>query len=269
MDRVGTQDRRGGMGLHGGTGFWHCFRCGAAGRLPEYDGQGEGRNREIEEPDEPVVMERAEHWYPLTGPDGEAHVLRPAWEFLTGRGVGPELVEAAYIGACARGELRERVVIPVLDADETRGQDAWLGWVARAWQRKGHPMPYRYPKGMQRQGLLWNVRALIDPSDEPLIVGEGVFDVIHYWPDGVALFGKPDELQLGALADTARPVAVCLDGDAWEQAWMMALKLQMMGQHAGAVRLPPGTDPDEVPREALREAAAACIDRLDPVRLDV
>jgi hypothetical protein len=267
--RIGSKDWRGGLGLNGSDGKWHCFRCGAFGGLPELrDEDADARTADDAlVPAEPVEV--AENWYSLAGDEASASVLfDPAWDFLAQRGVWYELVEQAHIGVCLRGNCAGRVVIPVLNELGDVRQEAWLGWVGRSWQRRGHPMPYRYPKGMKRRGLLWNSAALDVETDVPLLVGEGVFDVLKFWPDGVALFGKPDDLQLDRLVEAPRPVVVCLDGDAHTAGWMMALKLRHLGHpRVGALRLPPGTDPDEIDPFVLRDAAVESLDHFDPVPL--
>jgi DNA primase len=87
-----------------------------------------------------------------------------------------------------------------------------------------------------------------------------VFDAIALWPDGVAVLGKPSPMQREAMIQARRPVVVCLDGDAWREAYALATLLRVEGQRAGFVRLGPGVDPDEVPRAELDARAAACLE---------
>ncbi len=251
--RVGTPDRRVAFGYQTRTGGYHCFRCGARGRvggamvgLPQAEPEA-GR----------AELEMPSSFLPLSEePGASALVADDARRYLAGRGIGPGLWRAARIGAAVSGRHFGRVIVPMLD---DLGED-WVGWVGRAWVKKV-PVPYLYPRGMERASLLYNHGALLRPMDEPVMVCEGVFDTFPVWPDGVALLGKPSGPQVEALAASRRPVAVVLDGDAWMEGWSLAMTLRMLGQRAGAVRLPPRTDPDEVPAGWLREEMRRCLDK--------
>ena len=68
-----------------------------------------------------------------------------------------------------------------------------------------------------------------------------------------------DDVQVEALKLAKRPVAIMLDGDAWEESWILAARLRFEGCRAGFVKLPPRTDPDEVPLDWARNEARRCI----------
>jgi DNA primase len=99
---------------------------------------------------------------------------------------------------------------------------------------------------MERGTSLFNHTALLQETDVPLIVVEGVFDAIPHLPHAAALLGKPTDDQIALLATTQRPVAFALDGDAWEEGWAWAEHLRFKGVHAGSVKLPPGKDPNDI-----------------------
>jgi len=250
--KLGTPDRRGGFAVFVSTGAFHCFRCGTSGRLRDWEA------REEVEPEAAEVEAMAP-------PDGFFELLDPSMRrsksaeaprgYLLGRGVGPELWAAARIGACMSGKHFGRVIVPILADD----QETWLGWVGRAWVPRCE-LPYRYPAGMGRRGLLYNHAALAVETDVPAIVVEGVMDALAVWPHGVAVLGKPSEPQIIALAAARRPVAVVMDGDAWEEGWVLGLRLRLEGARAGSVKLPPKLDPDQVPLDWLMAEADRCID---------
>ena len=188
------------------------------------------------------------------GDGQEAAGFAPAREYLRGRGLGDEhLWRVAGLGACAWGYYAKRVVVPIFSL-----AGAWAGFVARSWTKVSE-MPYLYPRGMDRRALLYNHAALLKETDEPVLVVEGVFDSLAYWPDAVALLGKPSREQVIALAAAKRPVAVCLDGDAHEEGRQLAMVLELEGQRAGSVKLPPRVDPDEVDKEWLRSEARSAV----------
>lgn len=251
--RTGKADRKKCWGIRKVTGHWHCFRCGASGRL---EGE-EFSDAPAPERDVLAEIDPPEGFALLgEGPGATAASLAPARAYLAGRGMTPEMVRAARIGACARGFHYGRVVVPVL-ADDGH----WLGWVARTWVPKPAPgcRKYLYPTGMARGEVFYNGAALRAPSDSPVLVVEGAFDALALWPDAVATLGTPSAAQLQALALSPRPVAWALDGDAWEQGEAYATRLRVEGQRSGSVRLPPCKDPDQVPLAWLREEAARCI----------
>ena len=106
---------------------------------------------------------------------------------------------------------------------------------------------------------MYEHRVLHETTEEPAIVVEGVFDALPYFGRALAVLGKPSPWQVEALAATQRPIAVVLDGDAWEQGWALANKLQLAGVRAGSVRLPAGEDPNSVDRNWLLYEAARCV----------
>lgn len=246
--RTGKPDRRGSFSFNSANGFYQCFKCAIVGRLDGYES--------VEAPEEERPEMKAPFgFYELERGDGRgAMALEPARAYLCSRGLtDKQLWRDAHLGACIEGFFSERVVVPVLSPDGD-----WQGFVARAWVKK-HPIPYLYPKGMARRELLYNHAALNVQTERPVFVVEGVLDALALWPDAVAVLGKPSAGQIIALAETPRPVAVALDGDAWAEGEELAMTLQLEGQRAGNIRLPPKKDPDEVPRQWLDEEARRCL----------
>lgn len=255
LELTGKPDRRQSLGLKPAIAFFACFKCGTRGRL-----------RDV--PDAVLVAERVAPDRAPTPLKGPPPGYEPLWEdetwtsvffdratgYLRSRGVTQAVTRAARIGIASSGRLVGRVVVPVLDVDGA----TWLGYSARDWTNRQDPR-YRYPRGMKRGSLLYNWAALYVPTDEPLLLVEGVFDALPYWPDGVAALGKPGDFHRRLLAEAARPVAVCLDGDAWEEGWVVAEYLRLQGCRSGSVRLPPGADPNSVEHDWLREEARRCI----------
>ena len=94
---------------------------------------------------------------------------------------------------------------------------AWRGWVARACDSRAS-RKYLNAPGMSLGGVgaLFNEAALAEVTDEPALVVEGPFDALAYWPQAVAVLGKPTEPQMLTLLRAVRPVVVVLDGDAWQ-----------------------------------------------------
>lgn len=249
--RVGTADKHEAFGLYAATGRYHCFRCGIVGRLREVPDNYWREPKESDEAD--ILIDPPESFLSLsTEPGASAIIARPAHRYLADRGVDTTTIASVGIGFCPSGYYSDRIVVPIAAVDG----GAWVGWVSRTWVRCERP--YLYPKGMKRS-VLFNHAAILVESDDPILVVEGVFDALPYWPIAVACLGKPTQLQMVALASARRPVVMALDGDAWEEGWALAQQLRFAGARAGSVRLPPCSDPNDVDPSWLRTEARACL----------
>lgn len=240
------------------TGYWHCFRCRERGVLGGAFALllGDGAPKEATPEELREALNPPESFELLAG--NTDRWLAPARDYLHKRGIPEDVWAAAQVGACTEGKFRTRIVIPNLLHD-----GSWRGYTTRTWDPKcPSKFKYRYPPGNWRQGLVHNVPALASHPDELLYVVEGAFDVLALWPHAVGAMGLPAEHQIPLLAACPRPLAVVLDGDAWEAGWVFAMKLRMEGACAGAVRLAPGDDPDDVDSEWLWEEARASLGKL-------
>lgn len=267
----GHRDRKTSLGVQSRTGRWHCFRCGESGRLrnppdpnAEYDEPEEQEEKELKAFDPP------DSFTELSSEDGRALCLKPARDYLRARGVAPRLWRELRIGACGDGMWFGRVIVPFISGDE----ETWWGWVGRLWVKKPHEnaqglagLTYLYPKGMPRGIYTYNHEALRIETDEPVMIVEGVFDVMPFWPNAVATLGKPSSEQIEAFKAARRPVVFVPDGDEWKPGHALSLQLQFMGKEAGCVKLPPRVDPDEVERKGLLKAVRKSIGRYDPVEV--
>ncbi|OHD23863.1 MAG: hypothetical protein A2Y38_17390 [Spirochaetes bacterium GWB1_59_5] len=255
-------DRKASFGINTETGWYHCFRCGTKGKLPNIGEEIEERDRALAA-QPPAIMRAPEDYTPLWEEPGKtAECLDAARDYLlNGRAtrITRKMWREAQIGACAVGRYAGRVIVPILDKDED-GNQTWLGWSGRAWWNKPKPKrPYIYPDDMARGEIIYNHGALHEVTDEPVIVVEGVFDAIACWPSGVALLGDISDSQYEALLLAKRPVAVVLDGDAIDKGWALSTRLRFNNVRAGCVLLPPTLDPDQIPIETLKESALKCI----------
>jgi hypothetical protein len=234
------------------TGAYWCHRCEVRGYL---------RGDEYEAPTTPTptaaptTVVHPDGFLPLWDGDvAQAESLADARTYLTKRGCGPALWGRHRVGVVLDGYYARRVVVSIADGD-----GRLRGWVARAYDPWPHARPYLYAPGMPRAELLFNRAALDVATDVPVLVVEGVFDAMPFGDDAVAVLGKPSEAQVLQLLRAHRPVCVVLDGDAWCEGQALAMRLRFDGARAGAVRLPPRTDPDEVDAAWLRsESCRAC-----------
>lgn len=277
----GTPDPRWSWGYLPEEGKWHCFRCGVFGFFGEAQGKDYAPPVKEERELDPELGEasRLPSTFELIADTtvviddlfgASLDPYQPVREFLKKRGVSRALAREVGIGVCLRGckgsdpsctpdtrcmacRFRNRIIIPV------KVQGEQLGFVARTW-RKTAMVNYLYPKGMPRGRTVFNHAALERETDEPVMVCEGVFDALPYWPDAVACLGKPTEDQLDTIAGAKRPIVVTLDGDAWREAKIAGMLLEQMGAtRVGWVKLPPCRDPNEVDPKWLREQARASL----------
>lgn len=249
--RLGKSDRKQCLGYNVRSGKFHCFRCGAKGRV-----DGEFDDLEAETAPEAAPIEPPEGFYFLSDPVARASIaMRPAYDYLATRPfvIDDDLMEEAGIGATAVGHFAGRVIVPVFDLN-----DQWAWFVGRAWRKKADK-PYLYPTGGRRD-VLYNPRAVLVDSDEPLLVVEGCMDALAHWPNAVATLGKTSDAVLELLLPTTRPIVLVPDGDAYAEGWAARNRLRLEGKRAGVVQLPPKKDPDEYGREELRAMALASLE---------
>jgi len=253
LSASGKPDRRQSLGIKPKISFFMCFKCGAKGRLPD----ALSRSMLEKGPDEspPPIKGPPDGYEPIWTDDVWTSLyLETPRAYLERRGVSRAIAKSSRIGIAVDGRYASRVIVPCLDLDGS----TWLGFSARDWTDK-QELRYRYPRGMQRAKFLYNQVALYTETDAPVIIVEGVFDALPYWPNAVACLGKPGELHERLMAEASRPIAVCLDGDSWEEGFILSEKLKLEGRQAGYVQLPPCTDPNTVDRAWLMEEAKKCI----------
>ena len=254
--RLGKTDRKLSAGLNAKSMVYSCFKCGSKGHLsqPPDDYDLADLEEETAEPD--AYVDPPEGFCPLASADGrKAMAYGGARAYLAKRGLSPELIELAGIGACLEGDFAGRVIVPVRENNE----GAWQWFVGRSWSKKSWK-PYMYPKG-QRHGVLYNQCALSLVTEEPVLVVEGVFDALAYWPNAVATLGKTTDELLDTLCTAERPVVLMPDGDAWAEGIAAAMRMRLRGRRAGCLKLPPRVDPDELTehRAELRRFALECL----------
>lgn len=248
VEESGRPDRKQCLAISVTTGWYKCWRCSTKGRIDRPDNIDHVPTvvpAECVEPPEGFMALCEE-------PAASALCADEARDYLRSRGLGERIWREAGIGCCVSGRWANRVVVPVLSP-----AGEWWGWVSRVWG--GVRDPYRTAPGMALGAGVYNHAALLLKTDEPVMVVEGCFDALPYWPKAVAMLGKPKKAQVASLAEAQRPVVVVLDGDAWQEGQMLAMDLQFQGQTAGYVRLPPKQDPNSVDPAWLREEVSKCL----------
>lgn len=254
----GHTDRKHSLGVSASSGFYNCFRCGTKGKLREAPNPELANQEALQGPVETPVFEPPEGFIGLSTKAGRRSLsLEDARAYLLRRGVDEAAWERYQIGAAVEGYWAGRIIVPFISHEDGR----WLGWIARLW---AGPFPssegrdalkYLYPKDMPRGQTFWNHQALLVETDTPVMVVEGVFDALPHAENAVAGLGKPSRLQVDWLYEARRPIAMCLDADAWRESWALAARLRFDGLRAGFVKFEGKTDPNQVdPKTLLRMA---------------
>lgn len=253
--RKGSPDKRKSFGINFNTGECHCFRCRARGQL-DLGTLGYApaalNDTDSGEPED-FYLGAPESFMRLgEEPGRSSEILRSARRYLARRNLTMQVIREAGIGACSSGRQAGRIIVPITAPDGT-----WLGWSGRIWAANCSPKipKYIYPEGLDRYTTMFNSAALSVRTSRPVLIVEGVFDALAWWPDATAVLGKPAEGQIEQLVRTRRPIVVALDGDAWIEGEALALRLQLEGVPAGWVRLPPKEDPATVARPWMEAAA--------------
>lgn len=237
--RLGNARRRC-FGILEEHGIYRCFRCGIKGRLDGYT--AEIKPREVRSLKD-VSVAKPEGFTPLYG--DQSYCLAPARQYLEKRGIPPELVKQAGLGACAWGYYAGRIIVPVLDQEDK----SWLGFAARSWLPSEQvEIPYLYPASMLKGQLMYNMSALYNETAPFLLVVEGSFDTLALMQrcNASAFLGKPSHFQEDLLVECPLPIICLLDGDAWRESEALMWRLQMRGKKAGWIKIPPAEDPHSI-----------------------
>jgi len=167
--------------------------------------------------------------------------------YLKSRGITDEQIKRHKIGYCYSGKYAGRIIVPIFMFGEL------VYWVARIVE---HPTVRfqiaKYPDRKvlnppaPRKDVLFNYDA-VKLSDE-VVVCEGVFDALAVENIGrcaVAILGKEmtDEQAMLLTALNCERITVCLDADAYENALLVAEKLDRFGNRVFVAELDEG-DPN-------------------------
>lgn len=242
-ERVFKTDTTQAFWLSSDTGWYGCWRCEVRGRLDGFE--------DVAAPSKVVVDA-----FPFpdgfrTLSDAQGLSWTPAVRYLRSRGISRDVATEVGIGAtvgdCWPPKYAWRIIVPVI----VDGRDR--GWVGRSYS--GDPDRYRYPPGMPRGDVMFGEDAVFRDTAEPLLVCEGVFDALAYWPDAVAVLGKPTERQVATLRKASRPLVFAFDRDMRRTSWALAAKLRLHGCQTAWIDFSrDAKDPSALGREGIRDA---------------
>jgi DNA primase len=174
---------------------------------------------------------------------------RIAIQYLKSRGITDEQMRKYKIGYCYSGKYAGRVIVPIFMFG------GLVYWIARIIEHPAVRLQVaKYPDRkvlnppVSKKNVLFNYDTA-KLSDE-VVVCEGVFDALaveNVGQSAVALLGKEitDEQAMLLTALNCEKITVCLDADAYENALLVAEKLDRFGNRVFVARLKEG-DPNSL-----------------------
>ena len=198
-------------------------------------------------------------------------------DYLTARGVSPDLAAARGIGYATGGYYGNRIIVPV------QNDGVLYTYIARTIRRKCPSCaevlddcvctPRRFPKvltpstgdGARPRLTLYNLDPVRRSTSPRVVVVEGVFDALRRPGDAVALLGSSaSATQIALLAGITRGREVILALDADEAGYKGTLKVaEALLSELVRVKialLPDGKDPGDLSGDELE----ACINAARP-----
>lgn len=232
------------------NGWYRCHRCSFRGRLPGFsDLDPWDQDDEWEDVEEQPEVEPPSSYEPLIKNQQWNPRAMPGVRYAQSRGIVPRVMVEAQLGYAPTGQHRNRLIIPVL------GGVKWVGWTGRLIRppRSDYEPKYRTSEKLPQDALLGP--SGVEQPDDFIVATEGPLDALRVWPYGWAFMGKPNtKLERLMRIAQGRHIVVALDGDAWRESQETVTRLQLRGQRASALLLPPGQDVDSSPREEVLRA---------------
>jgi DNA primase len=213
----------------------HCFRCGYSASIKKFIKACEGPdafrfNKRFKQALDDLsvvvspVVESQEVFVPLPKDysplDPRCISHGPAIQYLKQRGISKHLWKLFQLGFCMDGPYSGRIIFPIYF------QRKLVGFTARiVIQTVSQYVPkYQFPSGFSASSFLYNFDRA--SQFQKVVVMEGVFDVLRFPQNAVALFGKAMSVQQKLkLVSTWKEVIVMLDSDAGESAYRIQKEL--------------------------------------------
>ena len=165
-------------------------------------------------------------------------------------------IQTFGLGFCSRGIMKNRIVIPIHNADGHRV--AYVGRYASRDVPEG-TMRYKMPSNFHKSLELFNIHRAKELKKRHVVVVEGYWSVMRLHSAGiaaVALMGNSISTEQCTLLRNAgfRFVTLLLDGDE-EGRNATPEALNMLGRHlyVRTLELPEGDKPDSMPESILDE----------------
>jgi len=172
--------------------------------------------------------------------------------YLEKRNISPSLAMSFHMGYCKHGIMKDRIAIPIIDAERHI-----VAYAGRAVHDNQSPR-YLFPKNFKKSQYLFNIQNITPKSNKPVFLVEGFFACIHIVKaglDAIALMGTTvSPHQLSLMKEARKFYNVMLDGDeAGRKATpIIENKLNLFQIPFRTVNLMDGKQPDQLENDYLK-----------------
>lgn len=178
--------------------------------------------------------------------------LQISHPYLKKRNISPSLAISFHMGYCKHGIMKDRIAIPIIDAERHI-----VAYAGRAVHDNQSPR-YLFPKNFKKSQYLFNIQNITPKSNKPVFLVEGFFACIHIVKagfDAIALMGTTvSPHQLSLMKEARKFYIVMMDGDeAGRKATpIIENKLNLFQIPFRTVNLMDGKQPDQLENDYLK-----------------
>jgi len=171
--------------------------------------------------------------------------------YLSIRGLDIDTINHFGLGYCTKGIMEGRIAIPLHDDN-----DNLVGYCGRSVDET--EPKYKFPKGLEKSKLLYNLNRTLKSENKNLIITEGYFDVFALYQagfDGVALMGCSMSIfQKELIKSMKKRIILLFDGDtAGRRGMIRTANLLHDRRPLSCIYLPENTQPDSFSKQKLIE----------------
>ena len=226
LDNRGDEDTKGHLFVNETKGIYHCYRCGASGRLLHEDIKGYKRltlvdNKELLKDLIDIIEDNPVDQLDMVIPRKKAYEDKYARMYLVSRGFTDEMIDKYDLRV---GSLFSNLLGYVVIPNQVKSLVMTDMYCARTYT--GQTPKYRNPPSSKAASIVYNLHRIAQNPDR-IIICEGAFDAMSAGSDAVALYGKEcSEIKLSKiLSKRPRQVVVNLDLDAKVKAYELAERI--------------------------------------------
>jgi DNA primase len=178
-------------------------------------------------------------------------ILEDNHQYLKTRNIDPKTAKHFGIGYCKKGLMAGKIAIPIHDVDGNLM--AYCGRAVDNAQPK-----YFFPRGFQKNRIVYNLNRIGKNSNEEVVVVEGFFDVFALYKagiDSVAIMGcSLSYHQKKQLISLDKKLTIMFDGDkSGINGMIKAINVLYEKKPLKAIYLPENTQPEHFKEDKLIE----------------
>ena len=226
VENRGDPDTKGHLFVNERYGIYHCYRCGASGKIDSDDNSGyspevAASNEDLLKSMEEVLSEEKE-MIDILIPRKKALEDISARHYLNGRGLTDEMIDLYDLRV---GGIYSNLLGYVVIPNQVKLEVMTDMYCARSFV--GSKPKYRNPIESRSSLCVYNLHR-VDQNPDRIIICEGAFNAMAAGRDAVALYGKEcSEAKLSKLlSKRPKKVVVNLDLDASNKAYELADRIK-------------------------------------------